>query len=117
MPGLTSRDVQTTLNYFSKTVDGKQPYNYTYELPAGQLTTNIESEAHPVTVQDARGRESEFNVDDNGFTFLTSPAEEKLFEDEEAITTRLVSSSTNRFGVFLEPNVPKLHVRPPIRRD
>ncbi|KAI0036517.1 hypothetical protein K488DRAFT_40880 [Vararia minispora EC-137] len=87
MPGLISRDVQTTLNYFSKTTDGEQPYNYTYQLPAGQPTTNIDSETHSVTIHDARGHESEFNVDDNGFTFLKSPAKEKLFEDEEAITT------------------------------
>ncbi|KAI0036518.1 hypothetical protein K488DRAFT_67538 [Vararia minispora EC-137] len=87
MPGVVSRDAKTSLTYFSKTADGGQPYNYTYEPPAGQPDTNIQWDTYFVTVHDARGRESEFNVDDNGFMFLKSPAKEKLFEDDEAITT------------------------------
>jgi hypothetical protein len=86
MPGLVSRDVQTTLNYLAKTTDGAPPFNYTYPPPDGQPNTNTVTEAYPVTVHDARGREHELSTDLNGFAFVTAPATEKLFQDEDAVT-------------------------------
>jgi hypothetical protein len=86
MPRLASRDVQTTLNHFTRTTDGAPPYHYTYTPPAGQPSSNTVPEAYPVTVHDARGREHEFSTDVNGFAFVKAPAKEKLFEDGDAVT-------------------------------
>ncbi|KAI0036309.1 hypothetical protein K488DRAFT_76091 [Vararia minispora EC-137] len=87
MPGLVSREVQTTLNYLAGTTDGEKPYFYTYEPPAGKPVRNLVTEASPATIHDARGREGDFSLDTNGFAFVNSPTQEKLFEDEQAITT------------------------------
>ena len=40
---------------------------------------------HYVVVHDARGRENEFSLDQNGFQFVNWPSKEKEFDDDERI--------------------------------
>ncbi|KAH9940475.1 uncharacterized protein BXZ73DRAFT_98904 [Epithele typhae] len=81
---LPSRDVQTTLNYYSFTGNGK-PYRYVGEPPAGVERKNFETVSHPATIYNARGLEDELTLDKAGFQFLNSPSVEREFDDEERI--------------------------------
>lgn len=81
---LPPRDVPTTLNYYAP--EGEEaPFQYVYEPPAGTLKTNIGADPHPVVVHDARGREANFNLDQNGFQYVKHSSQEKDFTDEEKI--------------------------------
>jgi len=87
MPGLISRDISSTVNYYDGTKDGEEPYHYTYTPPPGVPQTNTLSLTQQVPIYDARGREDEVGLDKTGFTFVNSPSQEKAFEDEDAIKT------------------------------
>ncbi|KAH9910967.1 uncharacterized protein BXZ73DRAFT_108331 [Epithele typhae] len=81
---LSSRDVPTTLNYYTPTAAGK-PYHYVEEPPAGKPKTNVGQEPHSVLIHNARGREDEFGLDKSGFQFVKWPSVEREFDDEERI--------------------------------
>ncbi|PSS37525.1 hypothetical protein PHLCEN_2v639 [Hermanssonia centrifuga] len=85
---LPPRDVSTKLNYYAP-VGEEAPFQYLYDPPAGSPKHNLGSEAHPVVVHDARGREDEYDLslDTSGFRFLEHTSVEKDFTDEEKITT------------------------------
>lgn len=87
MPGLVSRDIKASVNYYGGTKDGKEPYHYTFTPPPDVPQTNTITEPQQVPVYDARGREDQVGLDKSGFTFVNSPSQEKEFEDEEAIKT------------------------------
>lgn len=81
---LPPRDVPTTLNYYTP-IGKEAPYQYVLDPPAGTEKNNIGLDPHPVVVHDARGRESEFSLDKNGFQFVKHDSQEKEFTDEERI--------------------------------
>ncbi|KAL1950715.1 hypothetical protein VTO73DRAFT_5839 [Trametes versicolor] len=81
---LTPHDIPTTLNYYAPVGD-EAPYQYVQEPPAGKPSTNIGTDPQPVLVHDARGHESEFSLDQNGFQYVQWPSVESEFNDEERI--------------------------------
>lgn len=81
---LAPQDVPTTLNYYAPVGD-EAPYQYVQEPPAGRPSTNIGSDPQPVLVHDARGREAEFSLDQNGFQYVKWPSVESEFNDDERI--------------------------------
>lgn len=80
-------NVDTTLNYFAPTGD-EAPYNYVYEPPEGVPRSNVGTDPHSVTINDARGKEDSVGLDKTGFQFVKHTSEEKDFLDEELIKTR-----------------------------
>ncbi|KZT64908.1 hypothetical protein DAEQUDRAFT_732002 [Daedalea quercina L-15889] len=83
---LSFREVPTTLNYYAPLDnDPEPPYAYVADPPAGKPKTNVGSDPHPAVVYDARGHESEFNIDKTGFQWVKHPSVEKEFDDEERI--------------------------------
>ncbi len=81
---LAPHDVPTILNYYTP-IGTEEPYQYVLDPPEGKAPNNLGSEPHEVVVQDARGRENEFSLDQNGFQFVNWPSKEKDFDDEERI--------------------------------
>ena len=75
-------NVQTTLNYYKDPGDGSPPHpTYigkpeTYERP---------SETVNVTINDVRGKEDQYTLDGNGFTFYKHSSVEKDFADDDHI--------------------------------
>lgn len=76
--------VNTTLNYYKDPGDGSEPHPSivgkpeTYERP---------SEALDVTVNDIRGHEQSYTLDENGFQIYEHESKEKDFVDDERIKT------------------------------
>ncbi|KAI0632412.1 hypothetical protein C8Q77DRAFT_1218795 [Trametes polyzona] len=81
---LAPHDVPTTLNYYAPVGD-EAPFQYVTDPPEGRPQTNIGTDPQPVLVHDARGRESEFSLDKNGFQYVNWPSVESEFDDEERI--------------------------------
>ncbi|KAH9936623.1 uncharacterized protein B0H18DRAFT_868366 [Fomitopsis serialis] len=82
----TPRDVLTSLYYF-RALDDRAPYQYVHDPPAGIAKENLGVQAYPVKIDDARGREIEFTLDNSGFQFITHVSEERQFDDEQCIRT------------------------------
>ena len=83
---LTPHDVNTTLNYYTP-IGEEAPFTYVFEPPEGIEKHNLGNETHPAVVHDARGRESDFNLDNSGFQFVKHTSSEKTFLDEDQITS------------------------------
>ncbi|KAI0771214.1 hypothetical protein BD413DRAFT_65290 [Trametes elegans] len=82
---LTPHDVPTTLNYFAPIGD-EAPYRYIYKTPPeGKPEHNLGDDPRQVVVHDARGHESEFSLDVQGFQFVRHVSTEKEFVDEDSI--------------------------------
>jgi hypothetical protein len=85
---LANHLIPITLNYYSSTLDGQPPYNFTYSPPDGLPQSNIITEAIDTVIHDIRGKEDTFSLDETGFQFVRHVSQEKEFVDEEAIQTR-----------------------------
>lgn len=77
-------DVQTTLNYYTP-IGNEAPFQYVFDPPEGTDKHNIGNDPRPAVVHDARGRESEFTLDNAGFQFVKHVSTEKEFLDDERI--------------------------------
>jgi len=79
--------VQAKLNYFNPPSDGAKPYNYVDPVTEGQPQRNFDDETHEVTINDIRGRESEFSLDNDAFLVVQGvpPSAEKDFTSDESI--------------------------------
>lgn len=78
--------VQTTLNFFQDPADGSKPHNYVEKPPQGQPQRNFGSNEVEVTMNDIRGRESDFYLDKDAFQAVKGiQSEEKDFTDDEHI--------------------------------
>lgn len=79
--------VQAKLNYFNPPSDGAKPYNYVDPVPEGQPQRNFDDETHEVTINDIRGRESEFSLDNDAFLVVQGvpSSAEKDFTSDESI--------------------------------
>ncbi|EPS97536.1 hypothetical protein FOMPIDRAFT_1128214 [Fomitopsis schrenkii] len=83
---LSPHDVPTTMNYYAPLENNTEaPYNFVNEPPVGTLRSNVGVDPHPVVVHDARGRESEFHIDINGFQYVKYPSVEKEFDNDARI--------------------------------
>lgn len=80
-------DVTATLNFYSPPSDGSAPFNYVEDPPEGQPQRNFGAESKPVTIHDARGRESSFTLDNDAFAIIRDepPSAETEFLDDSSI--------------------------------
>lgn len=79
-----SHNVHTTLNYYIP-LGPDPPFHYVDKPPPGKPEHNIGLEAKPVVIHDARGHESEFTLDKNGFQFMKHVSQYLDFDDKEKI--------------------------------
>jgi len=78
--------VDSTLTFYAPPSDGAAPFNYVEQPPAGQPQRNYGEYIHEVTINDVRGRESDFDINSNGFGVIQGvSSEEKEFNDDEHI--------------------------------
>ena len=86
---ILSGPVQAKLNFYDPPADGAKPYNYVEEPPAGEPRTNFGPIEHTVTIDDIRGRESEFSLAKHAFLPVlpsaTNPPSKADFNSEESI--------------------------------
>ena len=74
------------LVFYQPPEDGSAPFNYVESPPEGMPQRNFGAEPHQVEINDLRGRESEFDMNVNGFgTIQGIESKEKEFTDDEAI--------------------------------
>lgn len=94
-----TQTVHTTINYRLDPSQGGDPVNYpgTYQAYLRKFDTR------PVTIQDIRGREDEFNLDVHGFQLKKHQSAETEFDDNERIK-RIVHPEIE--GLLKETSVP-----------
>ncbi|KAI1906561.1 hypothetical protein LOZ12_001701 [Ophidiomyces ophidiicola] len=59
--------VTTTADFYIPPADGSLAFYYYKETPPGVPKTNFTWRSHPITVEDIRGREDQFTLDNNAF--------------------------------------------------
>ena len=79
----SSKNVTATLHYLQRTAE--RPVRYVGELPPGAVAWNGIDDPRDVPIEDARGRESEFTLDRNGFTLLRAPTQVRDFYSPEEV--------------------------------
>ena len=86
-PSIPRGPVQTSLNFYAPPPDGSRPHNYVEAPPPGQPQRNFDDATVEVTVNDVRGHEADFNINNNAFAALTNvpPSTEKDFTDDASI--------------------------------
>ncbi|KAF2458697.1 hypothetical protein BDY21DRAFT_283419 [Lineolata rhizophorae] len=62
--------VTASLNFYKAPADGSKPFNYVEKPPEGEPQRNYGDQPTSVTINDIRGRESSFNLQDNAFQAL-----------------------------------------------
>lgn len=62
--------VHATLNFYKPAQDGSPPHNYVEKQPEGQPQRNFGDNPAQIRVHDARGKESQFNLDKHAFATL-----------------------------------------------
>jgi len=78
--------VDSTLTFYAPPSDGAAPFNYVEQPPEGQPQRNYGEYTHEVTINDVRGRESDFDINSNGFGVIQGvSSKEKEFNDDEHI--------------------------------
>ncbi|KAF2204334.1 hypothetical protein GQ43DRAFT_438063 [Delitschia confertaspora ATCC 74209] len=78
--------VTASLSFYQPPADGSKPFNYVEEPPEGQPQRNFGEKWHEVTIDDLRGKEHTFTLDNNAFATLWNiPSEEYDFTDDEKI--------------------------------
>ncbi|KAG8528258.1 uncharacterized protein KY384_007175 [Bacidia gigantensis] len=82
--------VTSTLNFYQPPADGSRPYNYVEAPPEGQLPRNYSDTFVDVTINDVRGRETDFHIDVNAFAALKDVPEsaEHDFQDDASIQAK-----------------------------
>src|ERR1700694_4529213 len=65
------KTLTSTLHYLKR--GAEKPAYYRIEPPPGVLRSNGINDPHEVTIEDARGRASEFTLDRNGFALVKAP--------------------------------------------
>jgi hypothetical protein len=66
------KPVTTTLHYLKR--GAEKPTRYVEEPPPGVPAWNGIDDPHEIRIEDARGRESEFTLDRNGFELVRAPS-------------------------------------------
>src|SRR5258708_4727324 len=80
---LSPKSVTATLHYQVR-IDRK-PERYVTEPPPGVVPFTGIDDPRDVTIEDARGRESEFTIDRNGFQLVHAPSLVRDFYDREHV--------------------------------
>jgi hypothetical protein len=79
----TPTTLTTTLHYLKR--GAEKPAYYRIDPPPGVPRASGIDDPHDVTISDARGRESEFTLDRNGFALVKAPTAVADFYDPEEI--------------------------------
>ena len=79
-----SGPVFTELNFFDAPKTGEKPHSYMYKHDPQRNYGDI---AKVVPINDIRGHENEYSLDENGFQVVKFSPQEKEFRDEEKIKT------------------------------
>src|ERR1700675_1002660 len=77
------KTLNSTLFYLKR--GAEKPAYYRIEPPPGVPRSNGINDPREVTIEDARGRESEFTLDRNGFALIKAPTAVRNFYDPEEI--------------------------------
>ena len=79
--------VTTSLSFYKPPSDGSKPFNYVEAPPEGQPERNFGAVDIPVTIQDIRGHETDYTLDQNAFTALKNVPQsaERDFSDDDSI--------------------------------
>lgn len=78
--------VQSTLVFYAPPKDGAAPFNYVEQAPEGMPQRNYGEHNHDITIEDIRGRESDFDMNINGFATVSGvDSQEKDFNDDAHI--------------------------------
>ncbi|KAF2871666.1 hypothetical protein BDV95DRAFT_493524 [Massariosphaeria phaeospora] len=77
--------VTAPLSFYSPPADGSKPHNYVEPQPDG-VQRNFGEAWHSVAIDDLRGQESNFTLDNNAFAVLSDiPSQEYAFADDAQI--------------------------------
>jgi hypothetical protein len=88
---VSPRPLTATLYYLKRTAD--RPVRYVKDPPRGVPAWNGVDDPREIRIEDGRGRESEFNLDANGFALVRSPTKVRNFysrEEVQAVAPRLL---------------------------
>jgi hypothetical protein len=77
------RTLTATLHYLKRGTE--KPARYVQEPPPGVPAWNRIDDPHEVRIEDARGRDSEFSLDRNGFALLKAPTQVRDFYSPEEV--------------------------------
>src|SRR6201984_1520300 len=77
------KTLTSTLHYLER--GAAKPARYRIEPPPGVSRWNGTDDPRDVRIEDARGRESEFTLDRNGFALVKAPTAVANFYDPEEI--------------------------------
>jgi hypothetical protein len=79
--------VTASLTFYAPPSDGSAPFNYVEKPPPGEPQRNYTEDTHSVTINDVRGRESDFDFNLSGFGILQNqpPSAEKDFTSDDSI--------------------------------
>src|SRR5215831_13323172 len=80
---VASKTLTSTLHYLNRGTE--KPAYYRIEPPPGVPKWSGTDDPREVTIEDARGRESEFTLDRNGFALVKAPTTVADFYDPEEI--------------------------------
>ena len=80
---VASKTLTSTLHYLKRGTE--KPAYYRIDPPPGVPRSNGIDDPHEVTIEDARGRESEFTLDRNGFALVKAPTAASDFYSPEEI--------------------------------
>jgi len=80
---------RSSLIFYSPPADGNAPFNYVEPQPEGHPQRNYGENPHEVIIHDIRGRETDFDINVNGFGVVKGiHSEEKEFTDDESIKSK-----------------------------
>ncbi|KAK6439809.1 hypothetical protein LTR95_003968 [Oleoguttula sp. CCFEE 5521] len=80
----TTTTVRAPLDFYLPGGEGVESIG----IPLLNRNKGLKFDTHTVDIEDARGRESDFTLDRNGFEFFDTPTTFSDFDNEEAIKTR-----------------------------
>ncbi|KAG2074375.1 hypothetical protein BDR04DRAFT_1093039 [Suillus decipiens] len=85
----------TTFNYFSAPPDGSRPYNrlYTDSTTEGKPSRNWIQEPHELQVEDVRGKEELYKLDNAGFQYGREASKHASFLNDDEIEREYYSES------------------------
>lgn len=95
----------TTINFIRKDdfYDEEKPYLLTYEPPGDFPKTNVNLDHRDMKVEDIRGREDTFSIEDNGFAIMniSTKLSYEDFDDEELVKSVYLKEVGDALKQFL----------------
>lgn len=104
-PSATAGTVETKLHYVIQALHGQNLWSVEGNTKSGRVPTNAEFEPYDVTIDDIRGKESEFNLDKHGFQCTQNKVPPELLE---AIRNQDNDTITEKYYPLLEEFIKKV---------